>query len=83
MNYNPICHICGKFMSWVDCDEAVVYVPYQTSPIEFDMPDDEYIHIGCWETSNEDSKRLIQRISWIKPVCLNGKKLFDEHGEIL
>ncbi len=60
---NPICDLCGKFMSYSDMDNAVVYVPYGNS-YELEPRDPLFIHRRCWGVATNKMKQIIFNIAY-------------------
>ena len=60
------CDLCGRFMSYVDLAEAVMWTPYG-GYLDLEPPDEEYAHRHCWDEATEETRVLIRYTAWRKP----------------
>lgn len=55
----PICHLCGKFMSYNSLDVAVSWQPYGSYG-DVEPPPAEYAHRECWDNVDNSRKETIK-----------------------
>lgn len=63
------CIICGRYMAMGK--GYYKWTPYGNSLME-EPPDEEYVHISCYENLPQKSKNLIIKTSWRKPYKVKG-----------
>lgn len=66
MNANPICHLCGRFMSWADVAAGVSWTPYG-GYLDLEPPDEEFAHAACWDAATPETRELVDSTAWIGP----------------
>ena len=61
--YIEKCSICGKFMSQANMFNAIVRTPFGTA-LDTEPPDEEFIHLRCWDKLVPGQRVLIKKTSW-------------------
>lgn len=64
----PKCQGCGQFISYADmeAERTITLTPFGDA-LDEEPPDDEWMHVTCWQRLPPNERSLVNRTAWRAP----------------